>query len=459
METLTKICSFLLVIYLSGGVTCRSMPPVRHYTLERLNIKRTDLKHMCDARGANLYEDVHSRHISFTLNLTERFMTWKKEVSPTDDVYKLVQERCNKDATLKDMLKKFIASSQFCMEEKDRLKDDKLQALTSRLMELFCAQYIHSHAFSSDEGCLDLVTNAAIDTCKEKYKTDQFIPLPFVYSNKECNDYQRYSECRLEAMKSCKDTTKTAVEAADSIMFHTFYGCQNISVIPEKITIKRSINENDEFVRLNISDEIFEEKCNINANVTFVNIKERISKISEVINEKRTQYVNIVHHLASQFSHFNFTEKMASNIKTACIEQPIFNNSLKTIYETVELCLSENERPTLEQKTKLLRQSVDYICSFSVKLGLLLNKHHIDCFTPGVFLDLALCKLRLPNNVFLNDKNVVIMTLPEDCSMIFKTFMCKLDALKECDSSAELQLKSIFNDDLKFSGCDYMYFE
>lgn len=123
---------------------CRSMPPVRHYTLDRLNIKRTDLKQMCDARGANLYEDVHSRHISFTLNLTERFMTWKKEVSATDDVYKLVQERCNKDTTLKDMLRKFIESSQLCMEEKDRLKDDKLQALTSRLMELFCAQYIHS---------------------------------------------------------------------------------------------------------------------------------------------------------------------------------------------------------------------------------------------------------------------------------------------------------------------------
>lgn len=120
------------------------MPPVRHYTLDRLNIKRAELKQMCDAKGENFYDDIHNKHISFTLNLTEKFMTWKKEVSPTDDVYKLVQERCNKDMLLKEMLKKFIESSQLCAEEKDRLKGDKLQALTSRLMELFCAQYTHS---------------------------------------------------------------------------------------------------------------------------------------------------------------------------------------------------------------------------------------------------------------------------------------------------------------------------
>lgn len=437
---------------------CRSMPPVRHYTLDRLNIKRTDLKQMCDARGANLYEDVHSRHISFTLNLTERFMTWKKEVSATDDVYKLVQERCNKDTTLKDMLRKFIESSQLCMEEKDRLKDDKLQALTSRLMELFCAQYIHSHAFSSDEGCLDLVTNAAIDTCKEKYKTDQFIPLPFVYSNKECNDYQKYSECRLEAMKSCKDTTKTAVEAADSIMFHTFYGCQNISVIPEKITIKRRKREIDEFVRLNITDESFEEKCNMNANIPFETIKNRILKISEDISNNKTQYVVIVSHFASKFSNFNVTEKLVSNIQASCVEQPIFHKSLKIIYETVELCLSENERPTLEQKTKLLKQSINNICSFSVKLGLFHSKYNL-CLTPDVVLVMNMCKLFSPMNEFLGNTHLASMKSPEICSSFFKSKMCQLDVIKECGSLAKHQLKSILNDDLKYDGCDYMHLE
>ena len=120
------------------------MPPVRQNSLDRMNMKRSELKQMCDAKGENLYEDIRAKNMAFTLNLTERFMTWKKEASSTEDVYKLVQERCNRDSTLKEILKKFVESSQLCMEEKDRLKEDKLLALTSRLMELFCAQYTHS---------------------------------------------------------------------------------------------------------------------------------------------------------------------------------------------------------------------------------------------------------------------------------------------------------------------------
>ena len=129
---------------LLGTVMSRSMPPVRQNTLERMNIKRSELKQICDAKGDTLYGDIRAKHIAFTLNLTERFMTWKKEASSTEDVYKLVQERCNKDVSLKEMLKNFVESSQLCMDAKDHLNDDKLVALTSRLMELFCAQYTHS---------------------------------------------------------------------------------------------------------------------------------------------------------------------------------------------------------------------------------------------------------------------------------------------------------------------------
>ncbi|XP_051172629.1 uncharacterized protein LOC127288953 [Leptopilina boulardi] len=448
METSSRIGIFLLMIYVFGSVNCRSMPPVRHYTLDRLNIKRAELKQMCDAKGENFYDDIHNKHISFTLNLTEKFMTWKKEVSPTDDVYKLVQERCNKDMLLKEMLKKFIESSQLCAEEKDRLKGDKLQALTSRLMELFCAQYTHSHAFSSDEGCLDLVTNAAIDTCKEKYKTVQFIPLPFIYNNKECNDYQKYSECRFDAMKSCKDATKTAVEAADSIMFHTFYGCQNISVIPEKITIKRSLVDNDDFIRFNINAAEYKEKCNRNANMSFENIqKSHTSNLVQIMKEQSAMLMKI------KLLGISDAAQQDAMIQESFSINPTVKGALENMYELVELCLPENERFSSEKKAKIFEESINEICS-TVKYGVRTLASGKGCFQDlNMFIKIASCDTRDRVENILYFIPLPFTPTAEDCSLILKVHECELNTVKGCENWTKISIQSRLDEANKFLGC------
>ncbi|XP_033220969.1 uncharacterized protein LOC117175362 isoform X2 [Belonocnema kinseyi] len=439
----------ILINCLLGTVTSRSMPPVRQNTLERMNMKRSELKKMCDAKGEKLYENIRAKNIAFTLNLTERFMTWKKEASSTEDVYKLVQERCNKDSALKEMLRKFVESSQLCMDEKDHLKDDKLLALASRLMELFCAQYTHSNAYSSDEGCLNLVTNAAIDTCKEKYNTDQFIPLPFIYSIKECNDYQKYSECRLEAMKNCKDATKSAVEAADSITFHTFYGCHNISVIPEKITIKRSSSiRKEEVARFNITKGELQEKCLLNANMTLENIKKTHATNLIILMKE-----NLGIFLKTRLMCITDSEQQESLIQDTCLSNVDLKNALEKIYETVDLCMDENDRFSEEKRVKVLRQSLDEICA-AVKNGVRILSTDKECFQDlRILLKIAMCDTRSPSRNVLDILPLPFIYTPEDCRAIYETQNCQLKTLKDCGDSTKLAFQSRFNDARTFFGC------
>lgn len=165
-------------------------------------------------------------------------------------------------------------------------------------------------------------------------------------------------------MKSCKDATKTAVEAADSIMFHTFYGCQNISVIPEKITIKRSLVDNDDFIRFNINAAEYKEKCNRNANMSFENIqKSHTSNLVQIMKEQSAMLMKI------KLLGISDAAQQDAMIQESFSINPTVKGALENMFELVELCLPENERFSSEKKAKIFEESINEICS-TVKYGI-----------------------------------------------------------------------------------------
>ena len=165
-------------------------------------------------------------------------------------------------------------------------------------------------------------------------------------------------------MKNCKDATKSAVEAADSITFHTFYGCHNISVIPEKITIKRSpVIQKESIVRFNITKEELQKKCLLNANMTLENItKIHATNLITLMKE------NLGTFLKTRMMCITDSEQQESLIQDSCLNNVELTNSLEKIYETVELCMDKETRFSQEKKAKVLRQSLEEICA-GVKNG------------------------------------------------------------------------------------------
>lgn len=165
-------------------------------------------------------------------------------------------------------------------------------------------------------------------------------------------------------MKSCKDATKTAVEAADSIMFHTFYGCQNISVIPEKITIKRSPVEDSEIIRFNLNQREIIIRCAIHAKTPLEDLMNSLSvNILAYQNERKAIYMK------TDLMKITDPDEQEFMIQESCLNNPVMKNALKSIYETLEVCIPEDKRLTYEKKAQLLKQSLNEKCA-EIRIGM-----------------------------------------------------------------------------------------
>ena len=160
-------------------------------------------------------------------------------------------------------------------------------------------------------------------------------------------------------MKNCKDTTKSAVEAADSITFHTFYGCHNISVIPEKITIKRSpVIEKQEIVRFNVTKAELQEKCLLNANTSLEIIKKGHATNLIILMKEQTEIF-----LKTRMLCITDAVQQESLIQDNCFNNVDIKRALEKMYETVELCIDMKDRFSEEKKNILLKQTLEDICA------------------------------------------------------------------------------------------------